>query len=107
MSELCCQQSLLSRVVERFILLAAYPEMMQQHSQLASDGDDRSLLASFTSTLSQLQPPSAQIGVLAKWPQDVLCPLHQHHAQIGVSLPGDMQLRLALPGVSSPGLHPT
>src|SRR4051795_6413611 len=56
--------------------------------------------------LSQLQSPSAQIGVLSEWTQDVLCPLYQHHAQIGISLPGDMQLRFALPGVPSPRLQP-
>ena len=46
-----------------------------------------------------------QIGVLTEWAQDVLYPSYQHHAQIGVSLPGDMQLRFALSGVPSAGLR--
>ena len=53
-----------------------------------------SVLISFNELLS-----SAQIGVLTKWAQDVLCPLYQHHAQIRVTLPCNMQLRFTLPGV--------
>jgi len=37
---------------------------------------------------------------------DVLCPLFQHHAQIGVALSGDVQLRFTLPGVPSGRLQP-
>ena len=97
--ELSRCQSPLARIMERFVLLAADPEMMQQDRQLAGHRDNRSFLSAFSSTFSQLQSPPPQIGVLSKRPQDVLCPLHQHHAQIGVSLPGDMQLRFALSGV--------
>ena len=105
LSELCRYQFSLSRIVERFVLLAVDPEMMQQNCQLASHCDDRAFLSPFASTFSQLQSPSPEIGVFSERPQNVLCPLHQHHAQIGVSLPGDMQLRLALSGVPSARLQ--
>jgi hypothetical protein len=59
LSELCRYQFPLSRVVERLVLLATDPEMMEQRGKLACDGYDRSSLSSFTSTLSQLQSPSA------------------------------------------------
>jgi hypothetical protein len=39
-SELCRCQSSLSRIVERLVLLATDPEMMEQHGKLACDGDD-------------------------------------------------------------------
>jgi hypothetical protein len=104
LSELCRCRS--SRVVQRLVCLATDPEMMEQHGKLACDGDDGPSLSSLASTLSQLQSPSAQIGVLTKWAQDVLCPLYQHHAQIGVTLSGDMQLRFTLPGVPSGRLQP-
>ena len=86
-------------------ILATDPEMMKQDRQLACDSDDRASLSSLASTLGQLQSPSAQIGVFAEWTHDVLCPLYQHHAQIGVSLSGDMQLRFTLPGVPSAWLQ--
>jgi len=105
LSDLCGYWSALSRVVKRLILLATDPEMMKQYGKLAGDGDDRTSLSSLTSTLSQPQSPSAQIGVLSEWAQDVLCSLYQHHAQIGISLSGDMQLRLALTGVPSARLQ--
>src|SRR5271154_5048237 len=79
--------------------------MMQQNCQLARNGDDRSFLSAFASMFGQLQSPPSEIGVLSEGPQDVLCSLHQHHPQIGISLPGDMQLRLALSGVSSARLQ--
>src|ERR1700730_7157953 len=91
--------------MERLVFLAADPEMMQQNCQLAGNGADRSFLSAFASMFGQLQSPSPQIGVLSERPQDVLCSLHQHHPQIGVSLPGDMQLRLALSGVPSARLQ--
>src|SRR6202007_3094709 len=95
----------LSGIVKRLILLATYPEMMKQHGKLACNGDDRPSLSSLASMFSQLQSPSAQIGVLSERTQDVLCSLYQHHAQIRISLPGDMHLWLALPGVSSAWLQ--
>jgi hypothetical protein len=78
---------------------------MQQNCQLAGDGDDRSFLSAFASMFGELQSPPPQVGVLSEGPQDVLCPLNQHHPQIGISLPGDMQLRLALSGVPSARLQ--
>jgi hypothetical protein len=54
LSELCRYRSPLARVVERLVLLATDPEMMQQHGKLACDGDDGSFLSSLASTLSQL-----------------------------------------------------
>jgi hypothetical protein len=104
-SQLCRYQSSLSRVVERLVRFATDPEMMEQHGKLACDGDDCPSLSSLASPLSQLQSPLAQIGVLSEWAQDVLCPLYQHHTQIGISLPGDMLLRFALPGVPSARLQ--
>src|SRR3974390_103524 len=80
LSELCRYRSTLSRVVERFICLTTYPEMMEQYGELACDGDNRPSLSSLASTLGQLQSPSAQIGILSEWTKDVLCPLYQHHA---------------------------
>ena len=62
-------------VVQRLLLLATDPEMMEQHSKLACHGDDRPSLSSLAPTFSPLQSPSAQIGVLPEWAQDVLCPL--------------------------------
>jgi hypothetical protein len=78
---------------------------MQQNCQLAGDGDDRSFLSVSASMFGELQSPPPQVGVLSEGPQDVLCPLNQHHPQIGISLPGDMQLRLALSGVPSARLQ--
>ena len=80
LSELCSYWSPLSRIVKWLILVATNPEMMKQHGKFACDGDDRPSLSSLASTLGQLQSPSAQIGVLPEWAQDVLCPLYQHHA---------------------------
>jgi len=107
LSELCRYQSSHSRVVEQPVRLATDLEIVEQHGKLACDGDDCPSLSSLASPLSQLQSPSAQIGVLSEWAQDVLCPLYQHHAQIGISLPGDIQLRFALPEFPLPGCSPT
>ena len=90
LGELCRYRSPLSRIVKRLILLATDPEMMKQHCQLACDGDNRPSLSSLASALRKFQSPSAQIGVLSEGTQDVLRSLHQNHAQIGITLPGDM-----------------
>ena len=47
--ELCRCQSPLSRVVERLVLLAADPEMMEQNCQLACHRDDGAFLSAFAS----------------------------------------------------------
>ncbi len=103
--ELCRCQSSLPRVAERFVLFTADPEMMEQNCQLASHRDDRAFLSAFASAFGQFQSPTPEIGVFSERPQDVLCPLYQHHGQIGVPLPSDMPLRLALPGVPSARLQ--
>lgn len=59
----------------------------------------------FASTFRQLQSPSPEIGVLSERTQDVLRPLYQNHAQIGVSLPRNVQLWLALSGAPSARLQ--
>jgi hypothetical protein len=40
--------------VERLVLLATDPEMMEQHGKLACDGDDRAFFSSLASMLCQL-----------------------------------------------------
>src|SRR5262252_528128 len=72
---------------------------MEQYRQLSSHRHHCSFLAIFSSALRKLQPPSPQITVLSKWPQNVMCCLHQHRSQISVSCFGDLLLWLALPGV--------
>src|SRR6266566_7393934 len=78
---------------------------MQQHRQLSGRGNDGSLLPALPTTLGQLQPPASQITVHTKRSQNVLCPLHQQRAQIGIAFLADVHLRLALSGVSSSGLQ--
>ena len=64
--------------------------------------DDSSLLVA---AVGQLQP-SVKGTVDTKRAQNVLRPLHEQRAQIGIAFLADIHLRLALTGVSSPGCSP-
>src|SRR5580704_351355 len=79
---------------------------MQQHRQLSRGRHDGSLLPVPSTTLRQLQAPAPEIAVDTEWSQDVLGSLHQQRAQIRITFLADMQLRLALPGVSPSRLQP-
>ena len=74
--------------------------MMQQHRQLSGRGYDRSFLATLSAPFGQFQSPASQIAVDPEWSQNVLRSLHQQRPQIGIALLADVQLRLALTGVS-------
>ena len=74
--------------------------MMQQHRQLSCGRHDRSFLPALPAALRQLQSPTSEITVDAKWSQDVLRSLHQQRSQIGIAFFADMQLRLAPPRVA-------
>src|ERR1700680_5041561 len=86
-------------IAQWFVYLSAYPQPMQQHRQLSSHCHDGSLLGIFSTSLRKLQPPSPQITVLSKRPQNVVRSLHHHRAQIPVSFFADALLRFALPEV--------
>lgn len=62
--------------------------------------DDSSLLVA---AVGQLQPSVTQGTVDTKRAQNVLRPLHEQRAQIGIAFLADIHLRLALTGVSSTG----
>jgi hypothetical protein len=104
---LCRCQSALLRVVQRFVLLTANPEMVEQDRQLPRHCNDRAFLGVFASALRQLQSPSPEIGVLSKRTQDVLRPLNQDHAQVGVSLPRECICGSLCPEFLLPGCNPT
>jgi hypothetical protein len=74
---LCRWAHRLPAVAQRFVHLAAYPQSMQQHRQLARDRYHRSFLGVFPSSLRQLEPPAPQITILSKRSQNVMGPLHQ------------------------------
>jgi hypothetical protein len=88
-------------VVQRFVHFSAYPEMMQQHSQLSCGRHDRSLLSALPTTLGQFQSPTPEITVDAERSQNVLRSLHQQCPQIRIAFFADVQLGRALPRVSS------
>src|SRR5438309_7730001 len=103
---LCCdRQRTLRAVVQRFVHFSAYPQVMQQHCQLACRGDDGSFLPVPASTLGQLQTPAPQIAVRAKRAENVLCTLHQKRSQIGIALLADVHLGLALARVPASWLQ--
>jgi hypothetical protein len=88
-------------LVQWFVNFSAGPEMMQQHRQLACGGDNGSLFSVSSTALGQLQSPASQVAIGTERSQDVLCSLHQQRPQIRIAFFADVQLRLALPGVSS------
>src|SRR5580698_9414396 len=79
---------------------------MQQHRQLSRGRHDGSLLPGPSTTLRQLQAPAPEIAVDTERSQDMLRSLHQRSPQIRIAFCADMQLRLALPRVSSSRLQP-
>src|SRR5215467_6723308 len=83
-------------VVQGLVHFSAHPQVMQQHRQLSGCGHEGSLLAVPATALRQLQAPAPEIAVDPEGSQDVLCPLHQQRAQIGIAFLADMQLRIAL-----------
>ncbi len=89
----------LSKSLERF---AAAPHAVQDDGQFAGHGDEGSFLTPFASTGSQLEAPTTQCRVGTEAAQDILGPLHQQTAQVGVAGFRDASLgvglaRLALP----------
>jgi hypothetical protein len=107
LSEACltrCRQGHAAAVVQWFVDFCTHPKVMQQHRELFFRDNDGSLLAAFP-TLGQLQPPGSQITVHPKRPQNVLRPLQQQRAQIGIAFLADVYLRLALAGVSASRLQ--
>src|SRR5690242_13173801 len=78
---------------------------MQQHRQLSRRGDDGSLLSTLSSPFRQLQSPASEIAIHTERSQNVLCPLYQQRAQIGIAFLTDVQLRFALAGVPASRLQ--
>ena len=79
---------------------------MEQHCQLSCHGHYRSFLGIFPSSLRKLQPPSPQITVFSKRPQNVVRPLHHHRSQIPVSLLADFLCGSLFPEFLRPGRNP-
>src|SRR6266581_2905143 len=73
---------------------------------LPAFGNYRSFLGIFSSSLRKLPPPSPQITVFSKRPQNVVRPLHHHRSQIPVSFFADFLLWFALPGVPAARSQP-
>ena len=86
--------------------ITGYPQPMQQDPELSRNGNNRFLLSAFAATLSQVQPPSFQIGIGSSAADDVVRSLHQHRLQIGIALLADSQLRLALARIAAPRPQP-
>jgi hypothetical protein len=78
---------------------------VQENCQLASYRDDGASLSALPATLRQLNPAASLVAVLSKRTQDMLRGLYQQCSKVRVAFPGDMQLWLTLPGISSPWLQ--
>jgi hypothetical protein len=93
----CGHHHTLLVIVQWLVHFSAHPQVMQQHRQLSGRGNDGSFLPASSATLGQPQAPTPQIAVGTERSQNMLRPLHQQRAQIGVAFLADVQLRLTLP----------
>jgi uncharacterized repeat protein (TIGR01451 family) len=93
-------------VPQWFIDLAVHPQLVKQHGQLSRHRHDRSFLGILYSALGQPQPPSPQIAVFSKRPQNVVRPLHHQGSQVTVSFLADVELGLAAARIPAPGTQP-
>ena len=67
--------------MQRIVHLARLPQVMQQHRQLARDGDLRTLAAVLAALRREFLPESSQIAVWTEQAQDVVRRDHQQTPQ--------------------------
>jgi hypothetical protein len=63
---------------------------MKQNGKPASDGSKRSLARFLAVRPSQLQSPTSQVAVFAKWPEDLMGALDEEPTQEDVACFRDM-----------------
>lgn len=93
-------------ISQRFVDLTSHPQPVRQDAQLSRNRYDGFLFRSLAASFRQAQPPTFQIGIGPTTAKDEMCSLHQHRPQIGITLLGDSQLRLALARIAAPRPQP-
>src|ERR1051325_9871778 len=86
----------LAGVVERLVDLTRTPQTVKQHGQLASHGNDCSLLGVAPSACGDEQSVLAQIAIGGERTEDVLCRPNQQPAKVRIPFLSDVPLRLTL-----------
>jgi hypothetical protein len=62
----------LAMIPQRFVYFSAHPQLVQQHRQLSGHRHHSAFLGIAASPLGQFQPPSPQVAIFPKRPQDVV-----------------------------------
>ena len=74
--------------------LSSHPQAMQEHAELARDGDARSGPIALTSAASDARPVAFQIARRLRLPEHISCGADQEFPQFAIPSFADSQLRI-------------